>query len=467
MNGSASSARLISAATGLWRGRLARQAVWLTIPFGVQQAVRLATNVILARLLAPEMFGIMLLINTMRTGMELLSDIGIGQSVVRSPNSADPVFLNTAWTVQLMRGILLAALAVAIAGPIAHGYNNPQLLPIFSLVSMAFLLTGAQSPDIFLMQRDMRLVHRGVYDIACAVAGSAITVVLALLWGNIWALVWGLVLGMLFSTAMTYAFAPLRVPKPTLNKEYLTEILHFGKWIFLATAVYFASMSTDRIYFAAVLPLSLVGVYGVARTFADLLVSLAQRLGGFLVFPKVVELRNSQNDIAASFRHNRRLALGGVAIAMVFAIAASDKLVLALYDVRYHAAAFMLPVLLASVWFSVLASFGESALLGLDRPKAGAFGNVAKFSVLIVGLPFFVPQYGIFAGLIVLVVAEIGRWLAITIALRSERMGSLGDDMSMTLAIAAGAFMLKLLLGYIGLVPTFQQWWALGNSVHG
>ncbi|QDZ08053.1 oligosaccharide flippase family protein [Sphingomonas panacisoli] len=467
MNGTATPNRLISSAMGLWRGRLARQAIWLTVPFGLQQGVRLVTNVILARLLAPEMFGIMLLINTMRTGMELLSDIGIGQSVVRSQHSADPVFLDTAWTVQLMRGVLLALVALAAAAPIAHAYNNASLLPIFSLVSLGFLLTGLQSPDIFLMQRDMRLGQRGVYDVVCAIVVSAITVVLAIMWGNIWALVWGLVLGMLFSTAMTFAFAPFRIPKPTLHRKYLAEILHFGKWIFLATAVYFASMSTDRIYFAAVLPLSLVGVYGVARTFADLLVALAQRLGGFLVFPKVVELRNSSSDIAASFRHNRRLALGGIALAMTVALVGSDRLVLTLYDARYHAAAFMLPVLLVSVWFSVLASFGESALLGLDRPKAGAFGNVAKFGVLIVGLPFFVPQYGIFAGLIVLLVAEASRWLAISIALRSERMGSLGDDLGMTVAIAAGAVVLKWLLGFAGLVPTFQQWWALGATVHG
>ena len=54
---------------------------WVVVPFGTQQIVRLVTQIVLARMLAPEMFGLMLLVNTLRTGAELLSDIGIGQSL--------------------------------------------------------------------------------------------------------------------------------------------------------------------------------------------------------------------------------------------------------------------------------------------------------------------------------------------------------------------------------------------------
>ena len=466
MSGGSFPARMTRAASGVWRGQLARQALWLAGPFGLQQAIRLATSVVLARLLAPEMFGVMVLINTLRTGTELLSDVGIGQSVVRSPHATDRDFLDTAWTVQLVRGVGLMLVALAAAWPLAELYGNAQLFPIICLVGVTFLLTGVQSPEIFLIQRDMRVAQRGIYDMASTAAVSLITIVLAALWGNLWALVWGLVLGQVCSTLLTYCFAPLRMPRLRWRAEFVHEIFNFGKWIFLSTAVYFAAISTDKIYFSAVLPLALVGIYGVARTFSDMLGALAQRFGSFLVFPRVVELRQRGAALTA-FRHKRRLALGAIAGAMALSLAASDQLILVLYDPRYHAAAFMLPVLLAGVWFAVLAAFGEATLFGLDRPQASAAGNGVKFAILLVGLPLLVPSYGIFAGLLVLIAAEMGRWLALAVALRGTALASVGDDLAMTGVIAGGAVALKLALGGLGWVPTFAGWWALGLPVHG
>lgn len=467
MDGTALPTRFAKAASSLWRGQLARQALWLALPFGAQQIIRLATNVALAYLLAPEMFGVMVLINTLRTGTELLSDVGVGQSVVRSRHAADRDFLDSAWTVQLARGAGLAAIALLAAGPIATAYGNPELAPIISLVSAVFLFTGLQSPDIFLMQRDMRLAQRGIFDLTTTVVQCVLTILLAMWWDNVWALVWGLVLSTLFSTLMTYAFAPFRLPRLAFHREHTAEIFHFGKWVFLSTALYFAAVSTDKIYFSAVLPLAVVGIYGVSRTFADLLGALAQRLGAFLVFPRVVELRDRRREVATAFIHKRRLALGAIALASALALAVSDQLILVLYDVRYHAAAFMLPILMAGVWFSVLAAFGESILFGLDRPRATAFGNGVKFVILLVGLPLLVPTYGVFAGLLVLLAAEAGRWAALSALLSGEGLGSIGDDLMLTAGIVVVALGLKFALAALGLVPDFHQWWALGKLVHG
>ena len=454
-------------ALAAWRDPLARRAVWLTVPFGVQQVLRLVTNVVLARLLAPEMFGVMVLINTLRTGTELLSDLGIGQSVVRSPHATDREFLDTAWTVQVLRGVLLTVVALASAVPIAQIFHNPGLAPIICLVASTFLISGLQSSEIFLIQRDMRVVQRGIYDVSCTVGIGVITIALAYWWGNVWALVWGLVLGTLFSTVMTYAFAPFRIPRLTWHKEYSAEIFHFGKWVFLSTAIYFAAISTDKFYFSAALPLAMVGIYGVGRTFSEMVNALAQRLGAFLVFPKVAELRLKRTEIPEHFLRKRRLALGAIAAGLAVALAVSDQLILLLYDQRYHAAAFMLPVMLAGGWFAVLAAFGESTLFGLDRPRSTAYGNFAKFAILIVGLPLVVPHYGIFAGLIILLLGEFGRWVALCIMLRHERLASVRDDVLMTIGIVLLAIAFKAVLGSLGLVPTFQQWWALGALVHG
>ena len=79
------------------------------------QALRLGGNLIMARLLVPDMFGIMAISTTLSVVLHLLSDVGLRQNIIQSPRGDDPLFLNTAWTVQLLRGILLFAVTLLIA----------------------------------------------------------------------------------------------------------------------------------------------------------------------------------------------------------------------------------------------------------------------------------------------------------------------------------------------------------------
>lgn len=447
-------------------GRLGMQAGWVIAPFGLSLVLRLGTNIVLARLLAPEIFGLMLIVNMLRTGTELLSDIGIGQSVVRTKRYPDHAFLDTAWTLQLARGALLTLVMLALAHPIAALYG-PEFEPILLAVSMIFLITGVQSPALFLMQRNMELRPRAAFDIISTVFQCASTIVLAYFIPTVWALVWGLLLGTAFASALSYAFGERRIPRPALHRDHVLEIVHFGKWIFFATLIYFAASSTDRALFGALLPMAAVGIYSVARTFSDMVGALAQRLGAFLVFPKISDLRGRDPSMALRVRQARRHTLTLVALGMGVAIAGGDAFILLCYDARYHAAAFMLPVLLFGAWFGVLAIFAEALLLGCDRPAPAAFANAVKFAALAVGLPLALSFADILGALLVLAFAEFTRWLVLGRALLREKMAFFVDDLALTGLVIATAVLAKLALGSVGVVPDLAEWWALGVGTHG
>ena len=59
---------------------------------------------------------------------------------------------------------------------------------------------------------------------------------------------------------------PIFKQKFYLSRKYVGQILHFGKWIFISSIVYFLSMYIDRLYLAKVVPLELLGIYGIARS---------------------------------------------------------------------------------------------------------------------------------------------------------------------------------------------------------
>ena len=88
---------------------------WITVSHVVTSALRLLNNVVLARLLAPSLLGMFPIVNLVRTGIELLTDVGIGQNIVSNKNGHDPDFYDTAWTIQVFRGLVLGAVCVVSA----------------------------------------------------------------------------------------------------------------------------------------------------------------------------------------------------------------------------------------------------------------------------------------------------------------------------------------------------------------
>jgi O-antigen/teichoic acid export membrane protein len=454
--------RLSARARGLAGNRLTQQLAWVVAPFALMQLARLGGNIVLTRLLAPEIFGLMLLVNALRTGTELLSDIGIGQSVVRSPHGEERRFLDVAWTLQLLRGALLTLSMLLAAAPIASIYGKPELQPVVLAISPIFILTGLQSPALFLIQRRLELRRRAVFDLVNTGLGIAATIALALVMPTIWALVIGLLLSVALSTALTYVVGDRRLPRPAWDGRFVREIIAFGKWIFLSTALFFAATSYDKLYFVAAVPIALAGIYGVARTFSDMFTQLAQRTGALLVFPKVAAMGERRDPVtAARLRATRRKTLALVAVGTGAAIAGSDQFILLAYDSRYHAAAFMIPVLFVGVWFGTLSAFADAMMMGAGKPAAGAWANGVKFLVMAAGLPLALARGDFFAALLVLVAAEGARWAVLVPPSRREGLTKVTDDVLLTVLMVASALGLKSALGAVDLVPSISEWWAM------
>jgi hypothetical protein len=73
-------------------GTLFKGTIWTIGAYGMGTALRTATNIVLARLLAPDIFGTMLTVYTLRMGIELISDVGINQNIVYNENADNPEF---------------------------------------------------------------------------------------------------------------------------------------------------------------------------------------------------------------------------------------------------------------------------------------------------------------------------------------------------------------------------------------
>jgi O-antigen/teichoic acid export membrane protein len=423
---------------------LLRGAIWTMGAYGVSTGLRFITNVVLARLLTPEIFGTMLIVYSLRTGIEMISDIGIGANLIQSKNAEDPDFYNTAWSLQLIRSFILWLAFSALAIPMAHFYQSPILVYVVPATALSIIFTGLTSVGRTLMAKRLQIRKLNLFETALAVVSTTANIIFAWLSPNVWALVLGSVFGSFISMVGSYFLVRDVKQRFQISKGPALEIIHFGKWIFISSMVYFLSTYIDRFYLSKVVPLEMLGIYGIARSISDLTGNLVVRLGGVVLFPFIssqahlprAELVRHLNPLRAKF-----LLLTGIGFSL--SIATADWLVRLVYDERYQAATWILPVLILGSWFTVLATLNESALLGIGKPSYAAVANSLKLVFLIVGLILGTSAYGLLGGVVVVAMSDLSRYVPTLLGQIRERFSFGKQDLLMTLAVLSMIFMLE------------------------
>jgi len=442
----------------LTRKFLVKGAAWTIGAYGISQLVRFVANVILTRLLAPELFGIMLIVNSLATGASLISDLGLGQNIVQNPDAEKPDFYNTVWTIQVIRGFLLWAGFTAAALPLARFYESPELSLVMPIAALGFLAGGLRSIGYSLLQKRMQLFSLNLFDVTMSIIGASSLITLALITPTVWALVFGALLGQAAYAFSSYFLVKGLKQRFHISKEYLKQIMHFGIWIFLSSIVYFLSTNLDRLYLAKAVPLELLGVYGLARSISELLGTLVLRLAAVIVFPLIASLSHlPRAELRQKLSSPRLKLLLVAALGSSLFASVADILVNSLYDQRYHAAGWMVPIMIFGVWISTLCGANEAILLGLGKPSFAAIGNSLKFGYLVVGLPLSFTAYGILGSLVVIATSDVFRYFAILAGQRLQRV-SFGLYDGMVTAVMLCSFVL---------FEWLRCWWGFGTSLDG
>lgn len=438
---------------------------WATVAHGATQSIRLAVSLVLTRLLAPEVFGIMLIVNTLRTGAELLSDIGIGQNVIASPNGEKREFLDTAWTLQLIRGAILGFIIALCAVPVAAIYRNDLFAQILPFAGVITFILGGESINRFVAMRKQALARFTAFEISVAITGGLNQIIFAWLIPNVWGLIFANTSYAIITLIMSFVFYSDKLLKFRLDGIYVQEILKFGKWIFLSSIIYFISTNFDRLYLGAAIPLALLGVFGVARSLAEVVATFVSRIGNSIIFPAVATAIGDHVALRAKLAQSRLPLLLLAATGLSMFVALSDLIIQLLYDQRYRDATFMLPILATGVWFTILATLGESVMLGIGRPVYGAAGNVAKLVWLVIALPLAVASHGIIGGVLIIALADSIRYLPIWWAQKRLHLSFARQDLGVTLLMFAMIGLWREAFGLIGLTSGWAGWWTMAQGL--
>lgn len=217
-------------------------------------------------------------------------------------------------------------------------------------------------------------------------------------------------------------------------------------------------MNFDRLYLGASASLAALGVFGLARTIAELPVMLSQRLNNSLTFPAIANAAGLPREtVRANLAQHRSRYLAIAAVSMAAAVSFSDYFISLLYDNRYQDAAWMLPLLLFGAWGALLTSLNEYTLLGLGQPKYTAFGNMLKLAYLAAALPLGVHFAGMLGAVFAVATCEIFRYAPIVIGQMREKFAYRVQDMNSTLLFVGLIIVFSLVRWALGFGVSFQS----------
>lgn len=413
---------------GLINKPVIRASLWSVGGFAIGQALRLVGNLAMTRLLFPEAFGLMAIVTILLIGLEMFTDLGITTSLIQNKRGEEAAFINTAWTIKVIRGVLIFAGICILASPIADFYSEPQFVEIVPVMALTALINGFASNAPALANRKLWVGRITVLNLGSQAISIAVTLVWAWFSPTVWALVAGNVLNALFTATLSHAIFPSWHVKFQWDRRAAHELIRFGIWMFITSILAFLASQLDRIVLARLVPFELVGIYSIGFMWATLPLHAIQTWIGRVFFPLAADILRKQNFHRKTPTTYRRRAvwlcipsvgLFGGLITPIYRL---------LYSPEYWPATQFLEIILFGVVIRILDEPYRAYNLALGQPKYTSIGaaiSVALFAITV--YPLF-GRYGAHGIALSYSISQIGTLAASLYGVRKAELIDLRTD---------------------------------------
>jgi len=347
----------MSSKPGSFRAQISKSSKLLTLRFASNIGLRLISTVVLSRLLAPDVYGVFAVVLVYMYVLEMLSDLGLRSLVLTREGEVSSEFLQTCWTISILRGAVILLLSVILGGVFAtmqmmdsfavdSPYAAPELPFAIAALGVGTLIFGFETPYRFMTERGMAFGRVTIVDLCRNLVTLIAMIALAYYLRSVWALVLGQIVRSSFHVILGY----IAFPGPRLalcwDRPSVKILIDRGKWVIGRSTLTAISQSFDRIFLGFVMNSTSFGYYYIARQLIDLVPQFLHALNEAMILQVFRKLHESS---LADFRRNYyryRLVFDGVAgiVAGCFVVL-SPLVVDVIFDDRYAGVAPIMQIL--------------------------------------------------------------------------------------------------------------------------
>ncbi|MBI3756943.1 MAG: lipopolysaccharide biosynthesis protein [Deltaproteobacteria bacterium] len=285
--------------------RLAKSVFWIVWSRGVLQVISFISTLVITRLLSPQEFGLIALTSFWIGTVALLSEMGLGDTIVQFRDLEDGELNVCFW---LALGVAITGyLGLYIAAPlIASWLTVPALAKVLRVAGFSLPLTAIATVPDSLLRRGLKLDKISQAEILSTIA--VIPVVLGMAWAGagVWALVAGLLLKPMIQGLATFWFVQWW-PGWQLGSKRMGVLLNFSLTTLGARICWSMYQQTDTLVLGKIAGEVAVGTYSVAKELATLPLSKVAMVLNQLAFPVMAEAQTNREALRNSLLRSIRL----------------------------------------------------------------------------------------------------------------------------------------------------------------
>jgi PST family polysaccharide transporter/lipopolysaccharide exporter len=361
------------------KARCARSSAVLGIGAFVAKFLGLGSKIVLTRLLAPEDMGLMVMILSLTALFEVLTEIGIKQSVIQHKNGANPEYLNMAWWFQILRGIGLYAVAF-IAAPwlcefyfrskaeVLTRYSMEELRTLVRVAFLTILFNGFVSPKAYILEKTFRFGRAVLITQGGFVLGTIVTIILAFVVKNVWAIVIGSTTIGLTRCLMSHALCPF-MPRFAYHRESFQGLYRFASGMFGLPVLTYIAFNIDVLVAGKLVSTSLVGFYGMALTLAFAPWDLFSGIISPVLLPAFAERQDDKEALSKAVLQIAKYAALFVIPPTALAIVCDSTILTFVYGTEYSAVAVPFALLCIYVAILIQATVLANVFFGVGQPN--------------------------------------------------------------------------------------------------
>jgi lipopolysaccharide exporter len=324
-------------------------ALWLTLALGAGKVLAFVSNLVLARLLQPQDFGVVSFAMVMIGAFTRLQDLGVPAAIVFTSRDVAAVG-GTALTINVAAAVFLLGVTVLAAPYLAAVGGDPAIGPVATALAVGLVVTATGSVQNALLARDLEFRRRFPTQVVPVVVSGIVSAALAVAGWGAWSLVIGYLSRAVVGTVLLWTLTPAR-PRPAFHRPIAAELLRYGGHVSLGTVIGFAATNVDYLIVGHRLGATSLGVYSLAFVIANALTTSVGQVVSTVAFSALSRLVRAGGGVWSTFSDLLRLSLfAGLAVHI-------PLFILAPYT----------PLMLGDKWADIVAPLQILAICGLFR----------------------------------------------------------------------------------------------------
>jgi len=386
--------------------RVVEGGAWVFALRILNRGLGLVRLVILARILAPADFGLMGIALLAMATLETFSQTGFDAALIQKKEDVES-YLNSAWTITIIRGIFLFVILYLIAPYVAIFFKSPEAESIIQVIGFSILFLAFTNIGIIYFQKELEFNKQFIYQLSGTLADFIVAVSAALILKSVWALVFGLLAGNFVRFIASYLIHPYR---PRLSSDWgkAKELFGFGKWILGSSILIFLITQGDDIFVGKVLGITALGFYQLAYRLSNMPATEITHVISQVTFPAYSKLQGDIPRLKEAYLKVLQLTvfLSFPIAGMIFVLAPDFTRIF--LGKKWMP---MVPAMQVLVWWGLIRSIGATTgpiIYAVGRPKILAKYQLFQLFMLIILIYPLTMHLGILGTSLAVLFASMG-----------------------------------------------------------